>query len=58
MTRGNANNGDEKICQVIEFSYPADINVSRKIEEKVVTYGPVIRNLQIYNFNYYSIVPP
>ena len=28
---------DEKICQIIVFSCPADINVSSKIEEKVAT---------------------
>ena len=39
-----------KLCQVTHFSCPADINVSRRIEEKVATYGPLIRNLQImYN---------
>ena len=43
---------DEKICQIIEFSYPADINVSNKIEEKVATYGPLIRNLQIMYKDY------
>ena len=32
---------------MIEFSCPADISVSRKVEEKVVTYGPLIRNLQL-----------
>ena len=37
---------DVKICQVIQFSCPADINVSRKVEEKVASYGPLIRNLQ------------
>ena len=36
---------DEKICQVTEFSCPFDINVSRKVEEKVATYGPLKRNL-------------
>ena len=32
---------DKKIGQVIEFSCHADINVSRKVEEKVVAYGPL-----------------
>ena len=32
---------------MIEFSCPADINVLRKVEEKVPAYGPLIRNLQI-----------
>ena len=43
---------DEKICQVIEFSCPADINVSRKVKEKVAAYGPLIRNLQIIYKDY------
>ena len=43
---------DEKICQIIEFSCPADINVSSKCEEKVATYGPLIRNLQIMYKDY------
>ena len=43
---------DEKICQVIEFSCPADINVLRKVEEKVPAYGPLIRNLQIMYKDY------
>ena len=38
---------DEKIWQVIQTSCPSDINVSRKVEEKVATYGSSIRNLQI-----------
>ena len=51
---------DEKICQIIEFSCPADINVSSKIEEKVATYGQLIRNLQItykdYRFKMLPVV--
>ena len=44
---------DEKICQVVEFSCPADIKVSRKVEEKVAAYGPLIRNLQIMYKDYH-----
>ena len=51
---------DEKICQIIEFSCPADINVSSKIEEKVATFGQLIRNLQItykdYRFKMLPVV--
>ena len=49
---------DEKICQVIEFSCPADINVSRKVEEKVAAYGPLIRNLQIMYKDYHFKMLP
>ena len=37
---------------MIEFSCPADINVPRKVKEKVATYGPLIRNLQIIYQDY------
>ena len=37
---------------MIEFSCPADINVSRKVKEKVAAYGPLIRNLQIIYKDY------
>ena len=43
---------DEKICQAMEFSNPADINVSRKVEEKAAAYGPLIKNLQIMYKDY------
>ena len=49
---------DENICQVIEFSCPADINVSRKVEEKVAAYGPLIRNLQIMYKDYHFKMLP
>ena len=49
---------DEKICQVIEFSCPADINVSRKVEEKVAPYGPLIKNLKImYKNLHFKMLP-
>ena len=40
-------NKTEKICTIIEFSCPADINISKKIAEKTDNYGLLIRNLQI-----------
>ena len=40
-------NKTEEICTIIEFSCPADINISKKIAEKTDNYGPLIRNLQI-----------
>ena len=49
---------DEKIYQVIEFSCPADINVLRKVEEKVAAYGPLIRNLQIMYKDYHFKMLP
>ena len=35
------------MCTFIEFSCPADINISKKIDEKTDNYGPLIRNLHI-----------
>ena len=37
---------------MIEFSCPADINVLRKVEEKVTALGPLLRNLQIMYKDY------
>ena len=41
-----------------EFSWPADINVSRKVEEKVEAYGPLIRSLQIMYKDYHFKMLP
>ena len=53
-------NRHTKICYIIEFSCPADINVSKKVEEKITTYGPLVRNLQImyqeYKFKMLPII--
>ena len=53
-------NKTEKICTIIEFSCPADINISKKIAEKTDNYGPLIRNLQImypqYRFMFVPII--
>ena len=53
-------NHNEKLCSIIEFSCLADINISRKIDEKMNTYGPLLRNLQIlypeYKFEMIPIV--
>ena len=38
---------DQKLCQVIEFSYPCDVNLIGETSDKINTYGPLIRNLQI-----------
>ena len=43
---------------MIEFSCPADINVSRKVEEKMAVYGPLIRNLQIMHKDYHFKMLP
>ena len=51
-------NTKEKTCDIIEVSCPADINITKKEEEKLSTYVPLIRNLQIMHPNYhYRIIP-
>ena len=51
---------EQKIYQVIEFSCPCDSNLINKAIEKINTYGPLIRNLQIsylqYRFEMFPIV--
>ena len=36
-----------KICKMVEISCPADVNVMKKVEEKLKNYGPLICNFQI-----------
>ena len=46
------------MCQAIEFSCTADINVLRKVEEKATAYGPLIRNLQrMYKDYHFKVLP-
>ena len=35
------------MCKIIEISCPADDNITKKVEEKLNNYGPLVRNLQI-----------
>ena len=47
-----------KICKIIEISCPADVNITKKVEEKLNNYGPLIRNLQIMYPHYkFQMVP-
>ena len=49
---------NSKECQVVEFSCVGDINVTRKLQEKEKTYGPLIRNLHILYLEYsYQNIP-
>ena len=43
-----------KICKIIEISCPADDNITKKVEEKLNNYGPLVRNLQIM-YSHYKI---
>ena len=40
-------NRESKICGIIEFSCPLDININKKVNEKLENYGHLVRNLQI-----------
>ena len=47
-----------KICKIIEISCPTDVNITKKVEEKLNNYGPLIRNLQIMYPHYkFQMVP-
>ena len=37
---------------ITEFSCPTDINIGKKIKEKIDNYGPLIRNLQMMYKNF------
>ena len=45
---------------MVEFSCPADINVSKKVSEKENIYGPLIRSMQLlypdYKFEFIPII--
>ena len=51
---------NEILWRIIEFSCPTDINISRKINKKMMIYGPFLRKLQIlypeYKFEMIPIV--
>ena len=53
-------NRETKICSIIEFSCPLDININKKVNEKLENYVQLVRNLQImypdYKFQIASIV--
>ena len=43
-------NKSTKSCAVVEISFPADINIMKKIKEKLENYATLLRNLQmLYN---------
>ena len=48
------------MCSIVEFSCPADINITQKVNDKINVYGLLIRNLQImhaqYKFNMIAII--
>ena len=49
---------EKKICTIVEVSCPADVSISRKIDEKLNNYAPLVRNMQIMYSNYKFVVVP
>ena len=51
---------ENKMCSIVEFSCPADINIMQKVNDKINVYGISIHNLQImypqYKFNMIPII--
>ena len=51
-------NKKTKTCSVIEISCPADVNITRKTNDKVQKYAPLLRNLQMmYNDYKFELIP-
>ena len=51
-------NKETRLCSIIEFSCPLATNIGRKLNEKLETYGPLVRNLQILYPDYkYEVAP-
>ena len=48
----------KKLCYIIEFRCPADINIVNKVPETESIYGPLIRNMQKIYENYSFIFIP
>ena len=49
---------ETKICSVIEFSCLLDINIDKKVKEKLENYGQLVENLQIMYPDYKFQVEP
>ena len=49
---------ETKICSIIEFSCPLDININKKVNEKSENYGQFVRNLEIMYPDYKFQVAP
>ena len=43
---------------VVEFSCPADTNITTKEEEKLLTYIPLVWNLQVMYPDYHHQITP
>ena len=48
----------EEICTIVEVSCPTDLNISRKIDEKLNNYAPLVRNMQVMYSDYNLLLSP
>ena len=51
-------NWKTKVCTIVEFSCPLDINAIKKVSEKLEVYAPLVRNLQIMYPGYKFEIAP
>ena len=51
-------NYETKVCTIVEFSCPLDINITKKVSEKLEVYAPLVRNLQILHPRYKFEIAP
>ena len=51
-------NYETKVCRIVEFSCPLDINTTKKVSEKLEVYAPLVRNLQILHPRYKFEIAP
>ena len=49
-------NREQKACNIVEISCPTDTHISKKIEEKLNNYGPLVRNMQMMYPEYQFMV--
>ena len=47
-----------EMSNIVEISCPVDTNISKKIEEKLSNYGPLVRNIQMMYPEYKFMVNP
>ena len=51
-------NRETNICSIIDCSRPLDININKKVNEKLENYGQLVRNIQIMYPDYKFQVAP
>ena len=49
---------EKKLCTIVEVCCPADVNISRKIDEKLNNHASPIRNMQMMYSDYKFVVVP